>query len=370
MADFLEQRIGSIQFGFPTGSLSFQNHIVDASNEGVAWACQAEDALAITHIGFRYGARTGTPPTYICGLESINMTTGDPDGTYLGGGTPASATFTPPADTTWDGLWKWIALTNTYTPTVGQRICATVRHSAGTIDATNYSSFTTHLNSVTGENRTSHPYALRNTAGTWAKQISIPVYGLRNVSNRHGNPIEATYITASASTVGHRRALEFQLPTGSCTSFTVRGIKLAGSIANAVGKNPVFGLWSASGVLQSITLDSDAMNTPGSLNNQMEYYFDESPLSTLTPGTTYYIGYEVADAVNGQIIVAGIQCGEANDLLAYPGGPAWRLATYDGASWTSLTTVRPYAELILGDVTGGSGGVPSFGPYGMLLKGV
>lgn len=366
MADFANLRIGNTVFGLPTGGLSFQNHTVDANTEGVSWVMQAREADAITHVGFRYGARTGTPPTYIIGIESPSVTTGHPDGVVLGGGTPASATFTPPASTAWDGLWQWIALDNAYTPVRGQRLAITIRHSSGTIDASNYSTFTTHLNSVAGESRTSHPYALRNTAGTWALQTSSPIYGIRTASTRHGSIIESSYITASASTVGHRRALEFIVPSGSCTSFTVRGFRFCGNIANAVGKNPVMGLWSAAGVLQNITLDTDAAAIPANLYDQQEYLFDETTLSTLTPGTVYYIGFEVADATNGQVNLVGIGVNSADDLLAHAGGTAWRLATYDGSSWTSVATVRPFAELILGDVTGGGG---SGGGYPILMAG-
>lgn len=355
MPGFDKQRLGSSVLGLFTGALSFSNHIVDNAAEGVAWSIQAEETGAITHVGFRYGARTGTPPTYIIGLESPQTSDGKPNGTYLGGGSPASATFMPPADTTWDGKWKWIALSNSYTPTRGQFLMATIRYSSGTIDASNYSTFTTHATGVLGAGVQSYPVAWRNTSGTWAGQSSPAFIGLRTSSTRYGCIVESYYNTRTASTVGRRVALEFSIPSSVCSSFTVRGLRFNGSISSASGKAPIVGLWSASGVLQNVTLDTEYDQFPTSTSSLHEYQFDESTLSTLLPDTTYYIGLEVADATSGGVLINGVGVSAADDLLCYPGGTAWRLATYDGSSWTTTTTVLPNVEIIFGSMAGGGG---------------
>ena len=358
MTDFAKFRIGQTVLGLLSGALTFSNHTVDNSAEGVAWSVQAEETDAITHIGFRYGAGTGTPPTFIIGLESPVTTTGRPDGTYLGGGSPASATFTPPADTSWDGLWQWIALDNAYTPTNrGQFLVPTIRYSSGTIDGSNYSTFTTHGTGPMGAGGQSFPVVWRNTSGTWSGQSTAAFVGLRTASTRYGCAIESYHATRSASTVGHRQALEFSLPSSVCSAFTVRGIRFNGSLASASGKAPVLGLWSAAGVLQDITLDTEFCESPTSTSRLHEYLFDEATLSTLAPDTTYYCGLEVADVTSAGVLMAGIGVNAADDLLCFPGGTGWRLATHDGSSWTSDTLTRPFTELILGSMTGGSGGL-------------
>jgi len=355
MADVLLPQFGRTCWGYSTSSFAFSSHVVDASNEGIGAVLQALDANAITHLGFRYGARTGTPPTYIIGLESPAAATGFPDGTVLGGGSPASATFTPPADTSWDGLWQWIALTNSYTPTIGQQLCPTIRYSSGTIDGSNNSSFTTHVTGADAGARFGDPYGLRNTSGTWAKQTNPMVIGVRTASTRYGNVIETLPATTnSTSTVGIRRALQFSLPSGICASFKVIGVRLTSSMT-AIGKNPILGLWSASSLLQSRTLDTDIVGSATNANFSHDLYFN-GPLATLTPGTTYYIGYEVADAVNGGVGMSGFTVASADDLLAHAGGTAFCHASYDGANWTTDTTTRPFAHIILSDMTGGSGG--------------
>ena len=345
----------------PAGSPAFANHTVDANNDGIGFSFQARSVAPITHVGFRYGARTGTPPVFVATLEGFSATTGNPDGADVGGGSPTAVTFTPPADATWDGTWQWITLTNAYTPSVGQFLTFTIRYSSGTIDASNLSTFTTHATNLIGTtNQRQFPGAHRLTAGTWAKSNNTAIYGIRTASTRYGFPATGFYATRSASTVGHRQALKFTLPAGSGDTFKVRGVRFAGAIANAAGKNPVFGLWDGSGVIQNVTLDSDWVNNPSSSYTGYDVWFDESSLTALSFGTAYYLGLQVADAANGGVIINGLQLDNASDLDAYPGGSEFHFSTFDGSNWSDDTTVRPMVSLILDDITepaGGGGGL-------------
>lgn len=354
MTDFANWRLGS---GLWTAStVTFSNHTVDANNDGIAFEIQARDANPITHIEFRYGARTGTPPVFVATLEGKSATTGAPDGTDVGGGSSTAKTFTPPADATWDGTQQAIALTNSYTPTRGQILMATIRYSSGTIDASNLSTFTTHSGTLNNNAGWKFPQAYRLTAGTWAGQLAMPIVGLRTASSRYGLIFEAAYNTRSASTVGHRQAVKFTLPSAIATTKTIKGVRFVGSIAGAAAKNPILTLWSASSALQTFTLDSDWWSSPGNSYQVFEVLFDEATLSSLTWGTAYYIGLEVADATNGGVLLNGLQLDDAADLSAYGGGSNACLSTYNGSSWTDDTTVYPFFELILDDITGNTAG--------------
>jgi hypothetical protein len=358
MADVKNLLLAVNPFLNSTG-FTFNNHTVDANNDGIAMVFQARGAEAITHLGFRVGARTGTPPTYIIGLESVSATTGAPDGTILGGGSPASKTFTPPADATWDGTLQWLQLDNAYTPSRGQVLAITVRYSSGTIDASNFISMTSHVAGM-GHSFMCFPNGQRLTAGTWSKQNSYPVFGVRTASTRYGNPVESFFSTASASTVGHRVALKFTLPAGTADTMKVKGAQFVGRLAAAAGKTPVFGLWDSSSVIQNFTIDNDWSQFPATAGVFYSFLFDEASLTALTLGGTFYLGLEVADAVNGGAILNGIQLDSASDLDAYPGGSDFHYATYDGATWSDDTTVRPFVDLILDDITepaGGGGGI-------------
>lgn len=358
MADVKQSRFGMY---FPMGSPpSFSNHVADANNDGVGVGFQARTADPITHIGFRYGARTGTPPTYVATLEGLAAATGLPDGADVGGGSPTAITFTPPADATWDATWQWVALTNAYTPSRGQFLAATIRYSSGTVDGSNNGSFTSHQTNMVAGTIFAAPWAFRLTAGTWARQGVLPCFGLRTASGRYVFPVEGYYNTRSASTVGHRQAMKFTLPAGSGDTFKVKGVRFAGSIAGAGGKNPILGLWDASSLIQGVTLDSDFIGNLTTAYQSYEYYFDESSLTALSYGTAYYLGLEVADAASAGVLINGLQLDNAADLDAYPGGSEFHFATYNGSAWTDDTTVRPFVEPIFDDITepaGGGGGI-------------
>lgn len=325
------------------------NHSLDANNDGLAFVFQPDSADPITHLGFRYGARNGTPPTYIIGLEGVDGSTGFPDGTYLGGGSPWSSTFTPPADATWDGLWKWEALDNASGHARGDVMAYTIRYSSGTIDGSNFSSFSRSV-AVVGA-IAQFPYALTLTAGTWAKQ-TLPVFGYRTASGRYGIIGQGAF-TTTESTTGNRQAAHFTLPSTHGSTFKVVGAKGAFRIP-ASGATFKFGLWNGAGTaIQEITLDSDNFN-PAANPGSGRLFFDESSLTALDYGTKYYIGFEsVSSSVVG---INGIQFAEAADRSAFPFGTARGLSTWNGASWTDDDTVLPTMELILSEVA-----VPSAG---------
>lgn len=359
MADVSGLLVGAPHLGFPAGTPAFANHALDASTDGVGFAFQAQNDHPITGCQVRIGARAGTPPTYVATIEQLSSSTGFPDGTDIGGGSPTAKTFTPPADATWDGTLQTITFTNAYTPSRGQRLVITVRHSTGTVDGSNHDTFTNECTNLIAGGLYNDWFSLRLTAGTWSKRQMLPIFGVVTASERYGFPVENFYNTRSASTVGHRQALKFMLPAGSCSSLAVRGLRLAGSIANAVGKNPILFLATASAVLQNVTLDSDVVNEPTASYRFRRYLFDEATLETLSPNTWYYAGLEVADAASAGVILNGLQLDSSADLAAFPGGSNWHFATYDGSNWTDDQTVRPFAELELADLTGGGGVVGS-----------
>lgn len=352
-----------IRFGSPwvtplaIGTPSINTHVIDAANEGVAFVCQARNSDTITHLGFRVGTRVGTPPTYTIGLEGVVAATGFPDGVYrTSGGNNCTATFTPPADTSWNGTWQWIALNTPYTPTRGEVLCITIRHSSGTIDGTN--------NISIGANWTnalptlgSFPYAIRNTSGTWAAQQICPVFGVRTANDRYGCIVPNLYSTRTSSTVGHRVAMRVVMPAAYGDTYKVAGIRASVSLAATTGRNPLARIWSASSMLASTTLDTDVAGASTvAAYRSWEAMFNESV--TLNCGTPYYFGFEVADATSAGIALYGTQFSSADDNDD-DGGQVFGLGTFNGTSWTDDLTVRPWMELILEDLTeptGGGGG--------------
>jgi len=368
-----------LRFLTPNGGLWFVGnptinvHTVDNAAEGVAWVFDAKTTDPITHVGFRYGSRTGTPPTYIAGLEGASTTTGFPDGTYKTNSGNCTATFRPPADTTWDSIWQWIVLDRSYTPTLGERLCFSIRYDTAalnTIDGSNNSSFGFGWSNF-GSNLNSFPYSTRNTSGSWANQGFPPLFGVRTVNDRYGGIVPALYSTRSSATIGHRVAMKVNIPGGFGDTYKVSGIRGPVSLASlASGRTPIAKIWQGNTVLASKSCDIDQIGQ--TTNNALRNYeatFETSVV--LNCGTDYYFGYEIADATSSGIILYGTQFNDAADN-SDDGGAVCIMGRSDGTTWTDDTTVRPWMELILDDFTeptGGSGGsmlIPqqTFSPMG------
>jgi hypothetical protein len=363
MSDALQLSIGT-RWGQSADQSTITLQTVDATNDGVGFVFQTPTTEAITHLGVRYGVRAGTPPTFLAALEGIDAS-GFPNGTVLGGGTPASGTFTPPADTTWNSTWRWVALANAYTPNRGEKLAMTIRYSSGTIDGSNNSSFAYRTTSMSATTF-GRPYALTLTAGTWTKQTTdAPLFGIRTANKRYGLVLQSLF-TTTMGTTGNRSTMRFTLPAAWGDTYKVAGARLATTLP-AAGGSFKFGLWDGTTEMQAVSIDTDELSA-NSGRRQVELFFTDVTLDTLTFGTEYRIGLEVEGSL--AVGLLGLQLSEANDRLAFPLGTNRGYSSWNGSVWSDDDTVMPLVELILDDLTepaGGGGGGPLVGP-GRLVR--
>lgn len=336
----------ALNYGGVPGQPAPTNVTFDDSGDGLAAVFQVNTTDAITHLGFRYGARTGTPPAYVLSLQSVLTASGLPDGTILGAGSPNSVIFTPPADATWDGLWKWQQLANAYTPSNrAELLAACLEYSSGTIDGSNCSSFTRSMSLTTGSGL---PYNALKTAGTWAKG-GVTSFGYRTANGRYGLIAQLSFVTNTASTNGHRSAMHFTLPSGHGDTFKIAGMGCPHRVP-VTGNTFKMGLWDSAGtMIQDVTYDSDQFRGVNTDVQSSELLFDEASLTALNFGTKYYIGFEVASSA--PVGVRGVKLAEAADRSAFPLGTNRGYATWDGSSWTDDDTMMPNVELIFADIT-------------------
>jgi hypothetical protein len=350
MADAAFLRLGA-PFYIVAGGASFSNFALDQTTDQAEWIFQARDAITITRLGFRYGARTGTPPTYRISLQGVGST-GNPDGTIKGAGSPASKTFTPPADTSWNGLWKWQTLDNAYTCSRGEFLAAVVDYSAGTVDGSNNSTFTSVVGYETGQ-IAGFPYAIQNNAGTRARQGNMSVYGYGSAGTAYGNPMQAVnQLSHTLSTTPDEYALAFNLAAGYGSTYKVAGVRA--NLQMPAGGSLKAQLYSGTTILQTMTFDTDDLaitsQRPG------ELWFQDAALTALSFGTTYRIGFQPQDAA-GNYFFQSVGLAAAADAAAYPGGTQlWSSSRTDAGAWTDDLTARPLVELILADMTAGGGG--------------
>lgn len=346
MADFFRGTIGGGGFllGIPTAS-AFQNHVLDANTDTLEFGFNAPEAITITKVFVRYGLRTGTPPAYKISLMGMDGATGRGDGTILGGGSPASNVFTPPADTTWDGTGRWITLDNPYICTRGQKIVIHLKYESGTVDGSNNSSFTRNIAS---SSLNSFPGAYDNGSTTTQQ----PIFGYGSTTKVYGYPLEGFDSTVFGSgDTPDEWALKFTLPADAGSTFKVSGVR-ARFTPGGSGRTAKVQLYTGTTLLQTVTIDADEIAGAGGM---VEVYFTDTTLATLDFGTAYRIGLQPQEASNWNL--PSLVVDAANDLTAFGGGADWHLSTRtDVGAWTDVTTKRPMMELIIDDWTEPAGG--------------
>ncbi len=341
MADVKQALYG--QDAFWGRTVAFGANTLDASGERIAYVYSISEAATLTHAGFRYGVRTGTPPTYRISLQSLDAT-GLPSSTVLGGGSAASATFTPPADATWNSTWQWIALDNSLAVARGDLICIVIEYSSGTINAGNSSSFTRH---ATQQSSNGIPYSLTHDGASWTKQAASGIVaGVKSASKTFGYPWES-FTNATVTTNGHKLAMKLTRPAGAGDTFTIVGLRFNGRV-NASGTY-VVGVWNAAGTAQqSVTLDSDAQAAPAASDCAFEVFFSDVSLTALSYGTTYYCGIQHDGVTVG---LTTIDYDSSAEMTASHGGGDCCLSTWSGASWADTDNKRPIVEPIFADET-------------------
>jgi hypothetical protein len=336
-------------------TLSFGTFALDATTDALEFIFQMPEAATLTHGGFRYGVRALTPPTYRISLQGVDAS-GNPDGTIKGGGTPASATFTPPASTAWDGTWQWVAFTNSYAATAGEMLALVIDYSSGTVNGTNNSTFSSGM---TWSMRSTLPYSINNNATVRARQtVTSPIFGVKSASLAYGLPLQATTVTPySSNSTPDEYALAWTTDTAWGDTYQVSGVHGTFTFG-AAAKTITVNLYDTDGttVLQTVTLDTD--QTAVTSERSVDIYFPGT-LAALTFGSTYKIGF-IANDTSTNAALRTIDVETDSDFTALPHGTsAWLETRSDLGSWTPVTTRRPLMGLIVRDWTeptsGGAG---------------
>jgi len=328
---------------------AFQSVTLSASTHKLAWVFSFPGpGDTITSLMFRYTLRTGTPPTYLVSLQSLDATTGFPSTTVLGGGSPASATFTPPASTAWDSTIQTVALANSLAVTRGQLMAMVIEYSSGTINGSNNSAFTRDWSLALHNNRSTLPYPLVDSGAGYVKTVnsSFDVFGLKSSTRTYGQIVKSV-TTNDITSNGNRIALALKIPAGFSSAIKLAGIRYFGS-PPAAAKNWIAGVWNSAGtVIINRSVDSDISGQPGGTNRFTEIYFDTAPVP-VSVGTTYYIGVERVDA---QLSVQSQDIDTSGDGDTSGFGQNAFMATWNGSAWSSVLTSLPLIEPILEDVS-------------------
>lgn len=336
-------------------SPAFTNHVLDASTDAWEVIFQVPAGLGnitITKVLFRYGARALTPPTYRISLQGVDSN-GLPDGVIKGGGSPAQNDFTPPADTTWDGLTKERTLDNPYTAAPGEKLALVIKYQSGTINGTNNSSFTTILDMQPGDQTFPKVYA--NNAGTrTAATAGYAVFGYASSTRWFGFPVQSTAATSfDSNTNPDERGLVFSLPA-SLGLRTVIGCRTLFGSPGATGGSMTMNLRKASdaSVVHDTSLDQDLEATPTSSHRPGTFFFDDDPMTALDYETKYYATFAPGSA-SSDMSIRTISVADQAHMSAFPFGDAWGEVTLNnGGSAVETFTTRPLMDLIFAESVG------------------
>lgn len=340
----------------------------DAQNEAIAFIFQMPVDDTITHVIFTNNSKTGTPAndSYTVSLQGV-ATTGNPDGTILGGGTPASATFpnaTYPAADFGSGTGHVIALANSIALQRGTFYTMVIQKTGAT-DASNFLNFRYAKQFA---NPPSLPHAFTADATpTWTKDTNGTFFfGVRSATRTYFFP---AMVTNQANVLGTttENGFTFTLPSGfgASNSYTIRGVRLYPQGNMTTGATFTMTLYTTplgtpAVAQQLLQVDSDYGTQNGTRAHEL--YFPEDSLVALTPGTKYGIGFSHSSASGWS--VGSVSLPDANCRDAYPmGGLTYctrTLTSYppsgdDTNAFTETTTKIVIAELLFAEFTAAAG---------------
>lgn len=343
MADALGLRFGTVFPAASGGNMAFTAATISSSTSKAEVAFDIDEGQVISRLWYRPNAITGVAPVLKIGLQGRDSS-GNPDGTFLGGGSPASKAFDPVALGHAAGTGYWIDLDNTYTgPNGGMRAAWVVEYESGTVGVGD--SIAVTISAATGETRR-FPFAISNASGVRTRQAGRPIYGYGSPSVAYGSPLKGvTSQTFNLNSTPDEYALAFQVPASYGDTFKVGSFAFEGIFVT--GHTMQVQLYNGTTPLITRDLDTDDAGS-ASLGLFIQRFFGTLP--TLSCGSIYRLGFAPQDTTNQTLRI--INQDAAADWVPYQGGAnCWLSTRSDSGAWTDDLTKRPVVEAIITDLT-------------------
>ena len=334
----------------PTG-LYVTSLDMDNANEAIALVFIAPKTGSITKVGFNITTIDGAEPNYIIAIEGKAAGSKEPDGTPVGGGSPASVTT--------DSFvtdWQWKTLDNAASVTAGSEYTATIRYASGTIGASN--AITVEMARTAMALNWGAPYCTAaDASGVWdsTPASQIPII---SVQYSDGQVLDSTCpYTTSSNAVWSTSGSPADLYRG--TKWTpVFGCRVVGVFFTARIRDTAdfkVHLFTGTTSTASTTFDPGEM---GSGSNLVKLFFIPLTPTTLTADTAYRFVIEPINAVSQTTLTSTVFL-DTDCRYAFYGdlqGTVSSDATPTG--WTdSTTTIWPVIPVIDQiDISAGGGG--------------
>lgn len=326
---------------------------LQAIGDYVAVIRQAEEAATITGVSIHVDTHSGGTGSFVrVGLQSVGSN-GHPSGTWLGfvDKERTNANF-PLFGPTTHTLGSSVSLTR------GQLYAIVAEALSGTWSSgTNFRTNDNYYVSV--ENDLAFPYLANKVAGVTAKSTGSGAYTHACVSSTrmYGTPHNPQNVASiSSASTPNEIGNYFRLPTGIGSSYSVVGVRLFIAMTNSAGTFDITLYDNASTVLQQVSFTCSNVVGGATSIYQRDFYFDESSLTALTPGSYYRIAIKATNATAiggmGSIVVP-----TSLGMTAYTGASGTFVYTSrtGSGSWTDVSGQIHLMRLLLSDVTGSAG---------------
>lgn len=318
MARFNEMQIvsgGAIYT--PSGTYGETIHSINSVSSNFAAFFLAPEDVTITHLGVAYNLRTGTPPTQRISLREVALD-GLPESTPI-----ASKTFTPPADTSWDGTFQWLELVNPYPASRGEKLAMVLEYLSGSVSNSNRSRYFVSIDNSRGGSG-HFPYGITNN-GSQVKSAHMPVFGYKSSSRSYGMPLKS--ITEETINSPGQAGLRFLLDQGFGSTFRLLGASFVGRLAATSGHTIDMVLYDASGdEVHRVSRDADHSFSATVHDCEHDFFFDDATLEELEFGQEYFLVLSPG-GVSTATLIRTFDLQSDTDMTALRGGSGFYLVS-------------------------------------------
>jgi hypothetical protein len=336
--------------------------ITDVSKQAVR--IKAATANAITHVRCSV-YETGTSPVCQVSIQGVNSN-GFPDGSIKAGGN-AKGTFTPVGGT---ATITEVALTSSYTPSVGEALAIVFEFSSGVADFSNCGNVVLGYGGIASP---SHHFATVSDfgfGGGYGTAGFVPGVLAKTATERYGGILLTnagvsgfSMTTKETTTTGRRVAAKIVTPAAAYISaLSISGFHMA--IRVTAAQSIKAGIWNAAGTeLKAVTIDTDYL-----ISSQCVPVEFDSALS-IAPGDTIYVGLESISSSSAKIDVFDFDNTTDRDAAgSITSGSSVIYSLWDGSAWTDSALDVPLVSLNVSSVTGATsgGGLKLIGPGGLI----
>lgn len=329
---------GIPQMGTGGGYTETLLNLNTSSSKFVALFTPPED-VTITHLGVSYDLRTGTPPVHRISLQRTVL--GIPDGGVL-----ASRIFTPPADATWDGTFRWIELLNPYSADRGEELALCLEYSSGVVSNSNKSRWLVALGGSRA-GRGHFPYYITNN-GSQVRVSNQPIFGYKSSVRSYGLPLKG--ISDEAINSPGEAGMHLLFDRGFGASFQLGGAAWIGRLAQAAGETIDLVLYdSENNEIHRASKDVDQAAVTANADKVNEFLFDDATLEGIRFGEEYYLVLAPGGPTT-QSRLRTFDVQDATDMSALRGGSGLYLVTRASPTdpWTEHRDRRPiFTDLFL-----------------------